>query len=566
MKHFAKDISIVIGGAAGQGVQTVETMLMTVLKADGYQVFSSKEYMSRIRGGSNSTEIRITNTGIRSYTRHIDILFALDKEVVPHLEDRITERTVILGEKGVVKSTHHVIDVPLTQMTDEIGSPIYAGTIAAGVILGFLKAPKAPFESFLRNRFTRKGEEVVKKNLEAAEKGYALGEHLAYAESIDITLNKTDDPKKKLMLSGDQALGLGVLAAGCNFISSYPMSPGTGLLTFLAEQGGPLGVVVDQAEDEIAAINMCLGAWYAGARAIVTTSGGGFALMCEGISLSGMIETPAVIHIGMRPGPATGLPTRTEQGDINLVLYSGHGEFPRAIFVPGDQEEAFFCAQQAFEMANKYQSPVFLLTDQYLLDSVALVDESDLKRLPIKPHIVETKSDYKRYSLDTEGGVSPRGIPGYGSGIVSVDSDEHDEAGHITESFDLRQKMMDKRLRKLEGLTADALLPTFLGDAKKYETLIVCFGSNKGVVTELVRKGDEKTAMLHFSQVYPIAPDAKKYFKRGKKIVVIENNATGQFVDLLEKELNAKIDQRILKYIGEPFSYDELKRNLESGI
>lgn len=565
MKHFSKDISIVIGGAAGQGVQTVETMLMTVLKSAGYQVFSSKEYMSRIRGGSNSTEIRITNDGVRSYTRHIDILFALDKEVIPHLEDRITEKTVILGEKGIVKSVHHVVDVPLSKLTGEIGNPIYAGTIAAGVILGFLKAPKEAFESFLQSRFLRKGEEVVKKNLEAAEKGYALGGHLAYSEGIEITLKK-NKTKKALMLSGDQALGLGVLAAGCNFISSYPMSPGTGLLTFLAEQGGPLGVVIDQAEDEIAAINMCLGAWYAGGRAIVTTSGGGFALMCEGVSLAGMIETPAVIHIGMRPGPATGLPTRTEQGDLNLVLYSGHGEFPRAIFIPGDQEEAFLCAQQAFEMANKYQSPVFILTDQYLLDSVALIEESDLKRLPINAHIAETKEEYVRYSLKADGGVSPRGIPGYGKGMVSVDSDEHDEAGHITESFILRKQMMDKRLKKLEGLTEEALAPTFLGDEKAYETLLVCFGSNKGVVTEFVGKGDEKVAMLHFAQVYPIAPSALKYFKKGKKIVVIENNATGQFADLLEKELHIKINQRILKYIGEPFSAEEIKKNLESGI
>ena len=563
MKHFSKDISIVIGGAAGQGVQTVETMLMTVLKSEGYQVFSSKEYMSRIRGGSNSTEIRISNGGTRSYTRHIDILFALDKDVIPHLEDRITKRTIILGEKSVVKSAHSVIDVPLSKLTDEIGNPIYAGTIAVGVILGFLKSPKEAFDAFLQKRFTRKGYDVVKKNLEAAEKGYSLGGHLAYSESIEITLNKSDVIKKKLMLSGDQALGLGVLAAGCNFISSYPMSPGTGLLTFLAEQGGSLGVVVDQAEDEVAAINMCLGAWYAGGRAIVTTSGGGFALMCEGVSLSGMIETPAVIHIGMRPGPATGLPTRTEQGDLNLVLYAGHGEFPRAIFIPGDQEEAFLCAELAFEMANKYQSPVFILTDQYLLDSVALVDEADLKRLPINAYITETKENYKRYSLKTKDLVSPRGIPGNGMGMVSVDSDEHDEAGHITESFKLRKQMMDKRLQKLDGLTADAILPTFLGDESMYETLLICFGSNKGVVTELVKKEGEKVSMLHFSQVYPIAPDALKYFKKGKNIVVIENNATGQFADLLEKELKVKIGKRILKYIGEPFSAEELKKSLE---
>lgn len=562
MKHFAKDISIVIGGAAGQGIQTVEAMLLSVLKKDGYHVFASKEYMSRIRGGSNSTEIRISSNGRRAYTRRIDILFALDKDVIPHLEDRIDLHTVILGEKNIVGSKYHVIDVPMTSITNDIGGVLYAGTVAVGVILGFLKAPKGEFEMFLKNRFLRKGDDVVKKNLLAAEKGYTLGEHLAYAESIHIALPKATDMHTKLLLSGDQALGLGTLAAGCNFIASYPMSPGTGLLTFLAQHGGPFGMVVDQAEDEIAAINMCVAAWYAGARAIVSTSGGGFALMCEGVSLSGMLETPAVIHIGMRPGPATGLPTRMEQGDLNLALYAGHGEFPRAIFTPGDQEELFFCAQQAFNMAAKYQSPIFILTDQYLLDSVAIVDPKDLKRLPIESHIIETKEGYKRYALATKNGVSPRGIPGYGKGVVSVDSDEHDEEGHITESFELRKKMMDKRLSKLEGLRSEAVLPTMLGDEKKCKTLLVCFGSTKGVVREAKEMLGDEYAVLHFSQVYPIAPTVKKFFKRGRKIVVIENNATGQFADLLEKELKVKVDQRILKYIGEPFSLEEIIKEL----
>ncbi len=559
MKHFAKDISIVIGGAAGQGIQTVEAMLLSVLKKDGYRVFASKEYMSRIRGGSNSTEIRLSSRGTRSYTRRIDILFALDKDVIPHLEDRIGAKTLILGDTKVVQSKHHVIDVPISSIANEIGSPLYAGTVAVGVILGFLKAPKEEFHTFLKNRFLRKGEEVVEKNIEAAEKGYTLGGHLAYAESIHLSLPKATDMHEKLLLSGDQALGLGVLAAGCNFIASYPMSPGTGLLTFLAQNGGPFGMVVDQAEDEIAAINMCVAAWYAGARAIVTTSGGGFALMCEGVSLSGMLETPAVIHIGMRPGPATGLPTRMEQGDLNLVLYAGHGEFPRAIFTPGDQEEMFVCAQQAFEMADKYQSPVFILTDQYLLDSVAIVDPKDLKQLPIHSYTVKTKKDYKRYDLHTDkNGVSPRGIPGYGEGIVSVDSDEHDEEGHITESFDLRKKMTDKRLGKLSGLKEDALPPSFFGNEKSCKTLLVSFGSTKGVLLEAKELLGEDCSVLHFSQVYPIAPDAKKYFKRGRRVVTVENNATGQFADLLEKELKVKTDQRILKYIGEPFSAEEI--------
>lgn len=565
MKRFSGDISIVLGGAAGMGVQTVEALLMAVLKREGYNVFASKEYMSRIRGGSNSTEIRVTNTKRASFVKRIDLLFALDKDVLPHLAARITDKTVILGEKEKIAAgtDYHIIDIPFTRFASELGNPIFTSTVAVGIVLGMIKADLGVFNDYLVEHFTRKGEAVVEKNKEAAKKGYDFGTHLAYDEGIEVSVTKNEFVADELLLSGDEALGLGVLAAGCNYISSYPMSPGTGLLQFLAKNGKEFGVVVDQAEDEIAAINQGLGAWYAGARAIVTTSGGGFDLMTEGVSLSGIIETPIVVHVGQRPGPATGLPTRTEQADLNLVLYAGHGEFPRAIFAPGNPEEAFLVAQQAFHIADKYQVPVFLLSDQYFLDSVRSLPKDRLKISTVKNFVVETKADYKRYAL-TKDGVSPRGIPSYGEGIVGVDSDEHDESAHITESATVRVAMHEKRFRKMVGIRAEALLPAEIGEVKNALTVVVTWGSNRGVIEEALEILKRKDmAALHFYQVFPLPEKAQKLLQ-GKKIVVLENNATGQFAHLLHSEYGVPIAGTILKNDGDPFSVEEVVEKLKT--
>lgn len=566
MKHFSGDISIVLGGAAGQGIQTVEAMLVSVLKAEGYRIFASKEYMSRIRGGSNSTEIRIGRHTPRAYVDRIDFLLALDKAVVEHLASRISKHTILLGEKEKIgREDIHIIDVPFTRLSAELGNPVFASTIAVGAVLGMLGAERGPFEAYLRAHFARKGDEVVTKNLEAAAKGMDLGKHIAFMEGFEVTLKKDESVCSELLLDGNTALGLGALAAGCNFISSYPMSPGTGVLTFLASKSRDFGVVIDQAEDEIAAINMAIGAWYAGARALVTTSGGGFALMCEGVSLSGMIETPVVVHIGQRPGPATGLPTRTEQADLNLVLYAGHGEFPRAIFAPGTPEQSFHAMQQAFETADRFQIPVFVLSDQYSLDALSTVPRERLELLPMTNHVTETTVGYQRYVV-TEDGVSPRGIPGYGTGLVGVDSDEHDESAHITESASVRVAMHEKRLRKLDLLKENALLPESIEAVKGAKTLVVTWGSNRGVLEEaLLHIKDTSLAGLHFAQVYPINPQVKKMLAR-KRIVVMENNATGQFAHLLEQELGIEVSERILKYNGSPFSVEEVIQKLKSFV
>lgn len=559
MKRFSGDISIVLGGAAGQGVQTVETLLVSVLKREGYHVFAIKEYMSRIRGGSNSTEIRVTSDPKRAYVNRIDLLFAMDTGVLPHLEHRMSKDTIVLGERDKVcrETACPVVNIPFTQFANELGHPIYTSTVAVGVALGILGADEIIFEEYLREHFARKGDEVVRKNIEAAEMGYRFGKHIAYDTGIEVHIQRHASVKEELLMDGVTALGLGTLAAGCNYISSYPMSPGTGLLTFLAEQSEDFGVVVDQAEDEIAAINQGIGAWYAGARAVVTTSGGGFDLMTEGVSLAGIIETPIVVHIGQRPGPATGLPTRTEQADLNLVLYAGHGEFPRAIFAPGTVEECFLAAQRAFHIADRYQVPVFILTDQYLLDAVTSFAKENLQTVQMKNHIITTEADYQRYAL-TKDGVSPRGVPGNGEGLVGVDSDEHDEDAHITESASVRLAMHEKRLSKIAGIRKEALMPTEIGDVAKAEMLVVVWGSNRGVIEEaLLLSNRTDIAALHFHQVYPLPNKAKKLFAK-KKIVVMENNATGQFANLLKLEYGVEISENILKYDGDPFSVEEV--------
>jgi len=566
MPHFSKDISIVVGGAAGQGIQTVEAALMRILKDAGYGVFACKEYMSRVRGGSNSVEIRLSSVKAprRAYVRRIDFLFALDAPALEHLRWRIGEGTTVFAEKTDADGDgiRRFVNTPILRFATEAGgSPLYANSVALGVILGVLNIPSDGAEAYLEKVFSRKGNDIVAKNIGALKKGYDFGRHTAYAEDIEVPLFPDEEKKDDLLLDGTTALGIGALAAGCDFISSYPMSPATGVLAFLAQHGKRCDVVVDQAEDEISAINVALGASYAGARAMVTTSGGGFDLMQEGVSLSGMIETPIVIHIGQRPGPATGLPTRTEQGDLNLALYAGHGEFLRAIYAPGTPAEAVETMQRAFDTADGYQIPVFVLSDQYLLDSVLPTDAGDIARLPVRRHIAKTEEGYLRYAL-TPDGLSPRGVPGHGDGLVCVDSDEHDESGHITESFETRKAMMEKRFRRLGALRENAMMPHVFDNLKEAETAVISWGSNGGVLEETVgRLGSKKLGGLHFAQVFPINPGVKDLLD-GKRIVVVENNHSGQFADLLHRELGVKVSRRIVKSTGEPFSVEELTDEL----
>ncbi len=559
------DVSVVLCGAAGQGIKTVEQVLTSVLKQSGYNIFATKEFMSRIRGGVNSTSIRVSSERVRAYSDRIDILVPLSEGAVRHLEGRISEKTLVLGEEDILESEYsgdNGVVFPFTDLAKDAGGKLFANTVAAASVLALFSGDFELLKEFLEHTFGEKGEEIVDKNVKAAEKGYELGSELVEGGKVKIDVDRREDISREMLLNGTQAVALGSLAGGCNFLSFYPMTPGTGVATFMAERAADLGILVEQAEDEIGAVNMSIGAWYAGARGMVSTSGGGFALMVEGLSLSGVLETPTVIHLSQRPGPGTGLPTRTEQGDLLFALYAAHGEFPRVIYSPGSVEEAFNLSSRAFEVADRYQVPVIILTDQYLVDSYYNIPNLDLDGMKTNDHYVETDADYVRYSF-TDDGVSPRGIPGLGQGLVCVDSDEHDEEGHITEDFDVRIRMVDKRLKKMKMLTREAVQPKLIGD-QGYETLLIGWGSTLGAVSEAMRGlGDESISLLHFGQVYPLPEEARSFIGNAERTIVIENNATGQFAKLLRLESGLEVDERINKYNGLPFSTEELTERLE---
>ena len=558
-----KDISIVLCGAAGQGIKTVEQLLTKVLFEDGFNVAATKEYMSRVRGGTNSTEIRVSSERVSAFVDRIDIFIPLNKTAISRQRRRITNDTIIIGEPEFIKdeldlSKHKVIEISWTKMAEEIGSRLYSNVIAAGVIVELFNIDQELGKEYLKNRFANKGEKIINNNIDAFLKGCEIANQIKEEKDLKITIEKQRRVKKEIIYNGAEAIGLGAIAGGCNFICSYPMSPSTGVLVFLAQNSDEFEILVEQAEDEIAAINAGLGASYAGARAFITTSGGGFALMGEGISLSGMTETPIVIHIAQRPGPATGLPTRTEQGDLELALYSGHGDFPRIIFAPGTLEDAFFVTQHAFNIADKFQTPVIILTDQFFMDLYYNFPTLDLSKIIIENHIIETTEDYKRYKL-TNDGISPRGIPGFGNGLVRADSDEHDEEGFITEDLEeMRIRMVEKRFNKLEQIKKESLEPELIGN-EDYTTLVIGWGSTYTAIKEAIEQLEIKDiAFLYYKQVYPIHYKTKEYLEKSKNTIIVENNVTSQFGKLIKLATGIEIKNKILKFNGMPFSVEEL--------
>lgn len=555
-------MSIVLSGQAGQGLQTLETLMVKTFKHFGYNVYSYSEFMSRIRGGNNSTQIRVSSHRVASYTRRIDIFVPIHDGAMERFHDRITHETVILGQKehieeGYLEGHYPVIEIPLADMIKKAGSEVFANVILLGVFAGLFCVDKQLVENVLKGFFSASGAERIEKNIVAAVIGYDAGTKLLQPGQASITIERSEYVKGELLMNGVDAVGMGGLAGGCNFVSSYPMSPSTAVLGFFAQKAGEFGVVAEQAEDEISAVNMVLGSWYAGGRGLITTSGGGFALMTEAVSLAGCIELPLVVHVGQRPGPATGLPTRTEQADLELVLYAGHGEFPRVILAPGTIEQGFFLTRQAFYLADKYQVPVFILTDQHYLESKYNVKDFDVSIVLDQHYIVQTDRDYKRYAL-TDSGVSPRGIPGFGQGKVRADSDEHDEDGFITEDARMRTAMVKKRLKKLDALKEEILPPTLIGP-QDYQYLVVGWGSTYHAITEALEMLDRNdVAFLHFSQIYPLAQNTADNLNRARKKIIIESNATGQFAALIKLLTGIEFDEKILKFNGMPFMPEEV--------
>jgi len=545
-----EDLNVVIAGAAGEGVQTVGDILAGAISSQGYAVFAWQEYESRIRGGRNSYSIRIGEDIQNAPLMRADVLLALNQGVVKKYQPLLKEGGTLIAPKQLEE---RMIAIAFAEIAkEEFKNKIYANTIAVGVVAGVLGIDLDALKRALARTFKEKGATVVESNLSAAELGYRR----ATKECRDLCPWKLPGGKGRYyLIPGNEAIPLAAAFAGCRFIAAYPMTPSTGIITFFAGHGDRLGVCAEQAEDEIAAVNMALGASYAGARAMTATSGGGFALMVEGVSLAGMTETPLVIVLAQRPGPATGLPTRTGQGELLFAIHAGHGEFPKLVLAPSDPYDAFHKIVKAFNLADKYQMPVIVLTDHFLADSQFSIPDFDLGLL--RPDIqladAEKIDEYKRYLL-TDNGISPRLYPGQSKHLVGADSDEHDEEGHITEDLGKTVKaMVEKRLAKIEGLREEISPPEEIS-VDDADTVLVGWGSSRGALLEVMRllkQEGTKVGMLHFTELWPL-PEFS--FPKGKTYITVESNAAGQLARLLRSEYGVSFRGTISRYDGLPLT------------
>ena len=553
---MAAEINIMVGGEAGQGVQSVGFLLAKALTRWGYYVFADQDYESRVRGGHNFFRVRASDSPVNAINESIDILVALNKETIDLHRHEVKDSGVIVydGEKIPGVEGKNLVNVPSDRLAKEVaGDVLVTNTVALGSALGLVGYDFKLFNTLLLGFF--KGETATK-NFQAARAGY---QHALGFAAVQKKLTRAG-AARRMLINGNEAMAIGAITAGCKFMSAYPMTPITPIMEYFAAKSEEFGLVVVPAEDEISAVNMVIGAAYTGVRAMTATSGGGFCLMVEGIGLAGMTETPIVIIEGQRPGPAIGLPTRTEQGDLDFVLHSSHGEFPRAVFAPATAEDCFWLTMNAFNLAETYQLPVLIITDHYLANSYFTTEKFELENAFIARGIMFDKNgmngEYKRYSF-TASGISPRAYPGNKDALVVADSDEHDEAGHLIEDAETRKKMMDKRFQKLVHLKEEVIAPRFYG-AEKAENLLIGWGSTYGVIketAETLNKNGGSYSHLHLSQIWPFPTEAvTAALKNAKRSFVIENNATGQLAGLIRRETGISIGRSILKYDGRPFT------------
>ena len=552
-------MNILIGGEAGQGLVTVGQLLAKTLVRSGYYIVVTQSYHSRIRGGHNTFAIRVGVEEVIAPKEGVDLLVAFDVDTVALHRQDLSSQGLVVVDKALAVDGPGLLEIPFEDLAGER----FYNIAALGVVGSLLGLEKDLMATAMVDFFGKKKPELVDENR------HALGAAVGWVGKEGISgprLPPVTQLAKRLMMNGNEAISLGALSAGVRFCSFYPMTPATSICLNLAAQAKRMGLIVEQAEDEIAAINMAIGASFAGAPSMVATSGGGFALMVEGVSLAAMTETPVVVVVAQRPGPATGLPTRTEQGDLELVLHAGHGEYPRAVFAPGTVEDCFHLTRKAFELAERYQGPVFLMTDQFLADSFRALSPFDVEHLaPV--HVGAQSpgsSHYRRFAI-TESGVSPRLLPGASDHLVVADSDEHTEDGHITEDLSVRTQMVEKRLRKGVKMSAEAIPPDMEGP-KNPDLLLVSWGSSKGPVQEAasrMRSGGEKVATLHFSQVWPLVPDHfMRSLESAGQVVSIEGNAFGQLARLIRRETGFEMTGKVLRYDGLPLTPDYILRAL----
>ncbi len=549
--------NILLGGAAGDGIETMSALFEKMLKQSGCHLFTIRDFMSRVRGGHNFTQIRFGNQPLHAHRDTLNGIFAIDTTTYQEHQSRLAYDGFILCDDSLPIDDFRAIKCPLKKIATELGNPKVLNSVAAGALLKLFDIPLDHAAEIIKSSLRADLAEI---NLTAIERGYALLEanyRFAPAETTD-----------QLLLSGNTAIGLGAVAAGIRFYSAYPMSPSTSLLDFFNAQSSPMAIAVEQAEDEIAAINMAIGASYAGATAMTGTSGGGFSLMVEALGLAGIAEIPLVAVDVQRPGPATGFPTRTEQSDLKFVISASQGEFPRMVIALRDHRDCFYQTARSLALAKKYQLPVILLSDQYLADAtttIPILDEAKVVRFN-EPVSKIPELPYQRYAL-TENGISPLAIPGKSEALVRIDSDEHDSWGQITESAAVRNQMVTKRMKKLEGLKKELIEPEFWGD-HHCQSLLIGFGSTSGAIKEAVDilNQDEKNyGALLFGDVYPLPTQRLRHFAaQVVEIINVEQNTTGQLASLLRQEALINCDYSILKYDGRQLSVDDILNGIKN--
>src|SRR3989344_7375660 len=560
-----------IGGEAGFGILTSGLVFSKIANRLGYFTFDYIEYPSLIRGGHNALEVVVSDEPIGALKKDIDFLVCLNEDTYKHHKHRLAPQAHVLfdpdefspQENNILK-----ISVPFKKILSDLkGQPVMKNTIAMGASLAVLGSDLEILNKIMEDQFLRKGQEIVDFNKKFASLGFDQVKR-NFSQHIKTYLQKKES-EQKLVISGNDAFCLGAAIADCRLYCAYPMTPSSSVLTTLASWQLKTGMVVRHAEDEISVINTALGSSFMGVRSAVGTSGGGFALMVEALSYAGIAEIPIVVFLGMRPGPATGMPTWTEQGDLLFATQAGHGEFPKIVLAPGDVSEMIELTLKAFDLADNYQTPVIIVADKFLCESFKDLFKDDVDKTlkdysPNRGRIVSstTQSPYLRYKIE-ETGVSEMLIPGQKGVFFQANSYEHIEDSHTTEDSEARKKQVEKRNKKWNTyLKTHFDGPKYYGD-KLADTVFVTWGGVKGIVQEaqkiLSREHNKNVGLLHFNHVYPLDEELiKSFFKDNVRYILVENNSHAQFGQLLRMQTGVNLNEKVLKYDGRPFWPEEL--------
>lgn len=576
-----EELSILIGGEAGAGISAAGVTLGKVFIRGGLHVFGTIDYPSLIRGGHNFYMIRAATNPVHSQWDYFDLIIALDANTIRRHQRELSPEGGLIYDVDDISSDSpdlpanrkYCYPIPLKSIVKELEGPkVVRNIVALGAALGILGYKIELFEEILQEFFAAKGDKVINLNVQAAHRGYEYAQ-TNYAGQFCCQLKPPQKTyRNQILLTGNEAIALGAIAAGCKFYAAYPMTPASPVLHFLMAEAERSGMVVVQPESEIAAINMVLGAAYAGVRAMTGTSGGGFCLMTEAFSMAGMTEIPLVLMLGQRTGPSTGLPTYTAQSDLRFAVHASHGEFPRIVIAPGDVTECFELTIDAFNLSDEFQLPVILLTDKHLIESHASTKPFVVKDIPINrgkllPMTPYTSNQpYLRHKI-TMDGISPRLIPGTPGALIHSDSAVHKETGFQGDDCAIATRMADKRYRKLpkllKALSKRQLIKVH--GPKDATTTLVGWGSTKGVALESLRLLEKEKVKANFVQIIYLTPFPDKQVTKaleGRNFILIEGNQTAQLGSLIKEHTGIEIDNQILRYDGRAFNPLQLTRRI----